>query len=167
IDVAYVVNSCFTIVKESAANAGLTLRTGLPDDLPSLYADKRSLRQILLNLLSNSIKFTPSGGSVMVEAGIEADGKLAVIVRDTGIGMSADDIEIVLQPFGQVESAHTRSHNGTGLGLPISKSLAGLHGGSMVVESKVGKGTDITVRFPAPRVGGASLAADSITRRSA
>jgi PAS domain S-box-containing protein len=158
IDVAYVVNSCRTIVKEAAVNAGLTLRAQLPEGLPPLYADKRSVRQILLNLLSNAIKFTPGGGSVAVEARLEPAGDLLLIVRDTGIGMSEDDIEIVLQPFGQVESAHTRSHDGTGLGLPITKSLAEMHGGSMTVESEVGKGSVITVRFPAKRVGsGAGL----------
>src|SRR3546814_7273307 len=107
----------------------------------------------LLNLLSNAIKFTPDGGGVMVEARLERAGDLSLIVRDSGIGMSADDIVVVLQPFGQVESAHTRSHDGTGLGLPITKSLAEMHGGSMTVESEVGKGSVITVRFPAARVG--------------
>ncbi len=157
IDLGKVVQSCQTIVKEAAAHAGLALRTQLPKGLPPLFADKRSVRQILLNLLSNAIKFTPQGGRVMVEARLEANGELALAVRDSGIGMSEDDIEIVLQPFGQVESAHTRSHDGTGLGLPITKSLAEMHGGSMTVESTVGKGTDIIVRFPASRVGSAAL----------
>ncbi|MEO3427566.1 PAS domain-containing protein [Pelagibius sp. CAU 1746] len=166
-DVASVVQSCQTIVKESAANAGLTLRTLLPDDLPSLYADKRSVRQILLNLLSNAIKFTPRGGGVVVEARREPGGQLALVVRDTGIGMSADDIEIVVQPFGQVESAHTRSHDGTGLGLPITRSLAEMHGGSMAIESEVGRGSSITVRFPAERVGVESLYPAAPGRRTA
>jgi len=166
-DLAYVVNSCRTIVKESAAAAGLALRTLLPDGLPPLYADKRSVRQILLNLLSNAIKFTPNGGGVTVEAKLEPSGAMALIVRDTGIGMSVDDIEIVLQPFGQVESAHTRSHDGTGLGLPITKSLAEMHGGSMTVESEVGKGSAVTVRFPAARIGSAALFAAAGGRRSA
>ena len=167
IDLAQVVNSCRTIVKESAVNEGLALSALLPKDLPPLYADKRSVRQILLNLLSNAIKFTPSGGRVMVEAKLESSGGLALVVRDTGIGMSGEDIEIVLQPFGQVESAHTRSHDGTGLGLPITKSLAEMHGGSMTVESEVGKGTVITVRFPAARIGSAALFAAAGGRRSA
>src|SRR3546814_864465 len=159
IDIAYVVNSCRTFVKEAAANAGLTLHSVLPEGLPTLYADKRAVRQILLNLLSNAIKFTPAGGRVAVEARVEPAGGLSLVVRDTGIGMTADEIEIVLQPFGQVESAHTRSHDGTGLGLPITKSLAEMHGGSMTVESAVDKGSTITVRFPASRVGRASLLA--------
>jgi PAS domain S-box-containing protein len=167
IDIAYVVSSCRTIVKEAAANAGLTLRSLLPGDLPPLYADKRSVRQILLNLLSNAIKFTPEGGGVMVEAMLEPSGDLALVVRDTGVGMTTEGIEIVLQPFGQIESAHTRTHNGTGLGLPISKSLAELHGGSMKVESEVGKGTSVTVRFPARRVGSRALFDAENGRRSA
>src|SRR3546814_4713216 len=84
-------------------------------------------------------------------ARLERAGDLSLIVRDSGIGMSADDIVVVLQPFGQVESAHTRSHDGTGLGLPITKSLAEMHGGSMTVGSEVGKGSVLTVRFPAAR----------------
>jgi PAS domain S-box-containing protein len=167
IDVAAVVKSCRTIVKESAANAGLALRTVLPDDLPPLYADKRSVRQILLNLLSNAIKFTPSGGRVTVEALREADGAFALVVRDTGIGMSASDIEVVLKPFGQIESAHTRSHDGTGLGLPITHSLAEMHGGSMTIESETGKGTAIIVRFPAERVGDGAFYGEEGARRSA
>ena len=167
IDLAYVVNSCLTIVKEAAADAGLALRTRLPDDLPPIFADKRSVRQILLNLLSNSVKFTPEGGSVTVEAQLEPSGGLALVVRDTGIGMTAEGIEIVLQPFGQIESAHTRTHNGTGLGLPISKSLAEMHGGSMTVESEVGKGTSITLRFPAARIGSRALFDAEAGRRSA
>ncbi len=166
-DIASVVEACQPIVKESAVNAGLTLRTVLPEGLPRLYADKRSTRQILLNLLSNAIKFTPSGGAVLVEARLEPDGDLALIIRDTGIGMSADDIEVVLRPFGQVESAHTRSHDGTGLGLPITKSLAEMHGGSMTIESGIGDGTEITVRFPAARVGPGQAYAVGDDRRSA
>src|SRR3546814_6268843 len=85
IDIAYVVNSCRTFVKEAAANAGLTLHSVLPEGLPTLYADKRAVRQILLNLLSNAIKFTPAGGRVAVEARVEPAGGLSLVVRDTGI----------------------------------------------------------------------------------
>ena len=167
IDLAGVVKSCCTIVKESAANAGLVVHTRVPAELPPLYADKRSVRQILLNLLSNAIKFTPAGGRVTVESRLESSGDLALVVRDSGIGMSSEDIEIVLQPFGQVESAHTRSHDGTGLGLPITRSLAEMHGGSMTVESAVGEGTIITVRFPAARLGSRALLDAARGRRSA
>jgi len=167
IDLNAVVKSCKTMIMESAVNAGLTARASVPRDLPSLYADKRSVRQILLNLLSNAVKFTPEGGEITVETFIEDSGDLALVVRDTGIGMATEDIEVVLQPFGQVESAHTRSHDGTGLGLPITRSLAEMHGGSLTVESGVGEGTTITVRFPAARVGGKPLPKEPFGRRSA
>src|SRR3546814_8104385 len=89
--IAYVVNSCRTFVKEAAANAGLTLHSVLPEGLPTLYADKRAVRQILLNLLSNAIKFTPAGGRVAVEARVEPAGGLSPVVRDTGIGMTRSE----------------------------------------------------------------------------
>ena len=165
IDLNAVVKSCQTMIMESAVNAGLTARAKMPQDLPTLFADKRSVRQILLNLLSNAVKFTAQGGEVTVETFVEETGELALVVRDTGIGMSTDDIEVVLQPFGQGESAHTRSHDGTGLGLPITKSLAEMHGGSLTVESEVGEGTKITVRFPAERVG-RGLQQDPLDRRT-
>ncbi|NIA67820.1 PAS domain S-box protein [Pelagibius litoralis] len=167
IDVAAVVQSCLTIVKESASNGSLELEADLPDSLPQLHADKRSIRQILLNLLSNAIKFTPAGGLVRAEAFVEPSGEFALVVHDNGIGMAEEDIEIVLQPFGQVEGAHTRSHDGTGLGLPITKSLAEMHGGKMIVQSKVGEGTAITLRFPAERVVKRTSGDDVPSRRSA
>ena len=152
IDIGSAVRSCLNIVKEAAANAGLELVAVLPGDLPLLQADKRAIRQILLNLLSNAIKFTPKGGSVHTEARMEANQEFTLLVRDSGIGMSEQDIDLVLQPFGQIENPHTRSHDGTGLGLPITKSLAEMHGGHMTVRSKVGAGTEISVRFPTRRV---------------
>ncbi len=167
IDVSSVVHSCLAIVKESAANSCLDLEVRLPAELPLLRADKRSVRQILLNLLSNAIKFTPVGGWVRVDAALEPTGDFTLAVRDSGIGMEEDDIELVLQPFGQVESAHTRSHDGTGLGLPITKSLTEMHGGQMVVLSVVDKGTSITVRFPAKRVVDRNAADSMQVRRSA
>ena len=167
IDVSSVVHSCLAIVKESAASSCLELEVSLPEKLPKLRADKRSLRQILLNLLSNAIKFTPVGGSVRIDATLEPTGDFAMAVRDTGIGMKEEDIELVLQPFGQVEGAHTRSHDGTGLGLPITKSLIEMHGGQMTVLSVVDKGTSITVRFPAERMESRKAAGRAPARRRA
>ena len=144
--------SSSTMVMEAATSAGLAVQTALSADLPLLFADKRSVRQILLNLLSNAVKFTPEGGTVTIEACLEPSGTLSLVVRDTGIGMSSNDIDVVLKPFGQIESSHTRSHDGTGLGLPITRSLAEVHGGSLTIESEVGRGTAIIVRFPPERV---------------
>jgi len=110
------------------------------------------VKQILLNLLSNAVKFTPEGGSVRVSSRLDGNGSLCLAVRDSGIGMSASDIATALAPFGQIDSKLARKHQGTGLGLPICKSLMELHGGDIEVESRLGLGTTMTARFPATRV---------------
>lgn len=142
---------CMSMLRERAVAGGITLALELPENLPVLKADERALKQILLNLLSNAVKFTGDGGSVALSASITHDG-LALCIRDTGIGMSADDIAVALSPFGQVDSKVTRRHHGTGLGLPISRSLAQLHGGDLTIESAPAKGTAVTVFFPASRL---------------
>ncbi|HXC57434.1 MAG TPA: ATP-binding protein [Rhizomicrobium sp.] len=131
---------------------GLDFRVRMPAPPPVLRADERKLVQILVNLLSNACKFTPAGGSVTLAAERSRDGSLALSVRDTGIGIAPEDIDKVLSPFGQVESAFSRSHHGTGLGLPLAKSLAELHGGALVLESVQGSGTTVTVTLPRARV---------------
>ena len=113
----------------------------------SLWADKRAFKQVLINLLSNAVKFTPEGGKVTVSAA-NADGFVAVSIRDTGIGIPARDIEKLGRPFEQVENQMTKSKGGSGLGLAISKSFVELHRGTLTIKSVVGQGTDVTVRFP-------------------
>jgi signal transduction histidine kinase len=120
-------------------------------DLPALNADKRLLKQILLNLLSNAIKFTPAGGRVTVQAGLDGQGGIRITVADTGIGMSAADIAKAMSPYGQIDSRISRKHQGTGLGLPISRSLAHAHGGELEVDSSPGKGTRISLVLPPQR----------------
>jgi signal transduction histidine kinase len=127
--------------------------------LPSLRADRRAVLQMLLNLLSNAIKFTPTGGRITISAAHNPDGTLALSVTDTGIGIAPENIAKVLEPFGQVADAYTRGHAGTGLGLPLTKSLVEAHGGSLGIESTLGKGATVTVRFPAGRVIGLGVAA--------
>jgi len=146
------VGDCLRLVRERAASAGIGLRTCLPVDLPELNGDARIMKQILINLLSNAIKFTPRGGRVEVSARPSADGGLAIDVADTGIGMSAADIEVALTPFGQVDGPFNRKHQGTGLGLPLVRALAELHGGSLTIRSAPGAGTTATVALPAARV---------------
>ena len=124
----------------------------VPPMLPKLRADERKLRQILLNLLSNAVKFTPEGGAVTVAAAIPRGQGLHISVSDTGIGMAPDDIAIALIPFGQVDSDLSRRFDGTGLGLPLTKSLIELHGGTMNLVSAVGSGTTVTVRLPENRL---------------
>jgi PAS domain S-box-containing protein len=158
VDLARAVADCRRIVAERAVEAGIELRTALAVAPPGLRADARLVKQILLNLLTTAIKFTPAGGTVTVSAGVEADGSCALSVADTGIGMSASEIEIALAPFGQVDSALTRKHQGTGLGLPLVRSMITLHGGSLDLRSQSGVGTTVTVRFPPARVLAAAAA---------
>jgi signal transduction histidine kinase len=115
-------------------------------------ADQRRMRQIILNLLSNAIKFTPPGGTITVGLSECADGSVELVVRDTGIGISDSDRERVFEPFFQVEEELTRSREGTGLGLPLTKRLIELHGGTLKLESVLGAGTAVHVIFPAGRV---------------
>ena len=144
--------ACVKMLLDQAKESGLELICTGPDDLPNLWADEKMFKQIAINLLSNAIKFTPEGGRITLNAEIEPDGALKLTVTDTGIGIAADDLEMALAPFAQVDSAYCRSHEGTGLGLPISKALAELHGGSLDMESEPGVGTTVTVRFPSERL---------------
>ncbi|MCG8694143.1 MAG: ATP-binding protein, partial [Minwuiales bacterium] len=118
------------------------------EDLPTFPADQRMVKQILLNLLSNAIKFTPEGGKVEVDAALLDSGRLILSVTDTGIGMRPEDIPIALQPFSQIDSSLSRRYEGTGLGLPLTKSLVELQGGVLELDSEVGKGTTVRVIFP-------------------
>ena len=157
IDVPAVIRSAMGFMAERAREGGVTLAAELgPDPLPLLLADRRMVMQILANLLSNAVKFTPSGGRVAVKAWYGPHGGYVVQVVDNGIGMALEDIPKALARFGQVDSGLQRAHEGTGLGLPLTKSLIELHGGSLDLQSEVGAGTTVTVRFPAERVVGPS-----------
>lgn len=127
------------------------LTVNIPDGLPRLRGDGRVIRQILMNLFSNANKFTPAGGSIVMAAGVDYRGGIRIEVADTGIGISAKDISLVLEAFGQVRSSHIVTHEGTGLGLTLSKQLVELHGGDLAIQSEVGKGTTVILRFPADR----------------
>lgn len=117
-----------------------------------LRADPLRLRQILLNLLSNAVKFTPAGGRVEVVTALAADGGLRISVIDSGIGMSREEVATALEPYGQVSNDFTRRRDGTGLGLPLVKALAEMHGGALEIDSEPGKGSTVTVTMPADRV---------------
>jgi len=118
----------------------------------TLHGDKAKLKQILVNLLSNAIKFTAEGGRIVISATPEWDGGLCIKIRDTGIGMSSDEIQQALELFRQVENGLSRRFDGAGLGLPLAVRLTELHGGALTVESQPGEGTEVSVRFPARRV---------------
>jgi PAS domain S-box-containing protein len=139
------------LMRDLAAESGLILETQAPDDLPFLFADERCLRQIVVNFLSNAVKFTPKGGRIEVGVRLEADGALMISVADTGIGMKREDIPRALSPFRQLEHSLGRRYEGTGLGLPLVKALLELHQGSLQIESELGHGTTAIARFPASR----------------
>jgi signal transduction histidine kinase len=147
-----VVESCLRLVHERAQAEGHTIRVELPSTLPTLSADERKTKQILLNLLSNAIKFTPDGGRISLWVGLVDDGSLEIRISDTGIGIAPQDIPKALVCFGQVDSQVARKYEGTGLGLPLAKSLIELHGGTLRLVSEVGVGTSVTIHFPAERV---------------
>ena len=133
-DVAKVVGDAVGLVSNLAIQNELNLHSAVPPDLPFLFADERCVRQIVLNFLSNAVKFTPKGGRVEVSARLEFDDTIVISVTDTGIGMAKDDIPHALSPFRQLESSLGRKYEGTGLGLPLVKSLLDLHQAGLHVE---------------------------------
>ncbi|HML10073.1 MAG TPA: ATP-binding protein [Stellaceae bacterium] len=147
-----VVEACVALMKSHAVAGAVTLSIDAEDRLPLLRADTTRLKQILLNLISNAVKFTGTGGSVVVSVRRERHGGIAFVVRDTGPGMTPREVATALEPFGQVDAGHARRHEGTGLGLPLAQRLAELHGGSLTVDSLKGVGTTVTVVLPAERV---------------
>ena len=139
--------NCCNLLALKARESGIDLVTRAPDDLPAMIGDPRAFKQIVLNLVSNAVKFTERGGTVMVSAGIEG-ARLVVRFADTGVGIAADDLKRIGDPFFQAGTTYRRRHEGTGLGLSIVKSLVALHGGEMTVQSKVDEGTTVTVALP-------------------
>ncbi|HEX6842596.1 MAG TPA: ATP-binding protein [Stellaceae bacterium] len=152
VDLAKVVGDCHRLISERVKTGRLELAIDLPPDLPMLRGDELRLKQIVLNLLSNSVKFTPPGGRVTLSAAVTPDGSLALMVSDTGIGMKAEEIPIALEPFRQVDNVHTRRYEGTGLGLPLARTLVELHGGTLAIKSVPGRGTSVTVTLPPNRL---------------
>jgi signal transduction histidine kinase len=150
VDLSMLMLDSITLTRERALKNGVSLVFDKHSSGPVVVADRRLLKQILLNLLSNAIKFTPAGGTVTAKAFRDARG-VGFSIQDTGIGMSQADIVKAMSPYGQVDSKVSRKHKGTGLGLPISQSLAALHGGDLVVESEPGRGTSITLVLPGTR----------------
>jgi signal transduction histidine kinase len=147
------VNKSLTIMSERAAKGSITITTDIPKMLPPLVADRLRLIQVILNIVSNAVKFTESGGKVHVAIrtqGVDNEVTHFIItVQDTGIGMSMEDVEKAFQRFGQVDSGLNRKYEGTGLGLPLTKKLMELHHGTIAIDSEVGKGTLVTLTFPA------------------
>jgi PAS domain S-box-containing protein len=158
INIRDIIDACISLTKHRAEAAGLSLLSMIDSDFPLITADATRLKQILLNLVSNAVRFTKPGGSVAVSASVSVsiERSLSIEVRDTGVGMSAEEVKVALEPFGQVDARLSREHEGTGLGLPLARMLAELHGGSLRVESQKGQGTTVIVTLPALR--GAAVA---------
>ncbi|HET7887545.1 MAG TPA: ATP-binding protein [Bradyrhizobium sp.] len=139
--------NCCSLLALKARESGIDLVTRAADDLPVMIGDPRAFKQIVLNLVSNAVKFTERGGTVTVSASIDG-GRLVVRVADTGVGITADDLKRIGDPFFQAGTTYQRRHEGTGLGLSIVKTLVALHGGEMTVQSKIDEGTTVTVTLP-------------------
>lgn len=149
IDIGSTVLNSTRLVRQLAENAGVRLETLLPDTPLHIRTDPDKIRQILLNLTSNAIKFTPPGGVVTVAVDSSADGGAVILViRDTGFGMAAQDIPVAMRPFGQVKQAERPHPKGTGLGLPLTNRFVKMLGGVLDIDSQPGKGTTVTVRLP-------------------
>ena len=140
--------NCCNLLALKARENGIDLVTRAPEDLPVITGDPRAFKQIVLNLVSNAIKFTERGGTVTVSAGVEGS-RLVLRVTDTGVGIAADDLKRIGDPFFQAGKTYQRRHEGTGLGLSIVKSLVALHGGEMTVQSKIDEGTTVDRRVAA------------------
>jgi signal transduction histidine kinase len=149
-DILACIDEAFRTCRPAADKIGVTLELAARHDAAIVFADRRFVLQIVLNLVSNAVKFTPRGGRVDVT--VRAEDGVAIIVHDTGIGIPADNIERVMRPFEQVENSYSRSHGGTGLGLPYSAKLAELHDGTIRLQSVLHRGTEATLWLPPARL---------------
>ena len=160
LEIEPLVESCVHLLEDQCAQAGLQISVTLEPGLPAVMADVGRSKQILLNLLSNAMKFTPSGGRLTVEVR-DAGETVRIDVTDNGIGMSPDEIIVALQPFNQVDTSMARKFEGTGLGLPLSKKLAELQGGVLSVKSEPNQGTTVSVDLPAAGDAAIEIAAEA------
>jgi two-component system, cell cycle sensor histidine kinase PleC len=152
VELGEVVKTSLMLITDRAEESGVTVAASVPNPSPVIRGDERAIKQALLNLLANAVKFTPIGGNVHVNVYRNAKGGIVLTVKDTGIGMAAADIPKAMQPFGQLGDVHTRNRPGTGLGLPIVRSLVELHEGKFHLASEIGVGTSAEISFPARRV---------------
>jgi signal transduction histidine kinase len=151
VDVVEIAQLCLRQMQPRAAENGVHLELSLPAAPPLLRGDAAKLRQVLFNLLSNALKFTPPDGHVLLRVERDTDDGITLVVKDTGVGISPVDIPKALQPFTQLDNGLARRYEGTGLGLPLTKSLVELHGGTLRLESALGEGTTVIVKFPPSR----------------
>ena len=151
IDPVESLNATMRMFRQKASEVGVQMTYRVKDDLPGLIADPRLFSQVAINLMSNALKFTPEGGEVSAELGLDENRDLALTIKDSGIGIKDVDLQRIFEPFVQVENALSRKHQGTGLGLPLVRKIMTLHGGTVKLESQPGIGTKVTVTFPKSR----------------
>jgi len=148
LDIGRAIRDCIRMVDGQCREKQISLRRAVPAGLPSIFADARHFNQILINILSNAVKFTPVEGRITIAAKQQDANHVSIVISDTGVGIEAHNLALVLEPFGQVADAITRNHDGVGLGLAIVKSLVELHGGELRLTSKVGQGTAVEIIMP-------------------
>ena len=152
VNLADIIQQCIGIMQPEASRERIIIRSSVSEKLPPVVADQRSIRQIVLNLLSNAIKFTDAGGQVIVSALSDDSGRVQIRVKDTGIGMSEDELERALEPFRQIERPGRGQTKGTGLGLPLTKALTEANRAEFTIESEPENGTLVQITFPTTRV---------------
>lgn len=152
IDILKLANASLNMIRPRAEQKRIRIKADIPPDIPMLLADERRCKQILINLLTNAVKFTPKGGDVILSAGLIDTGGLFISVTDSGIGMSKEGLETALTAFGQIRDTSAKTHEGAGLGLPLAKSLTESQGGTLSIESDQDKGTVVMIRFPKEKI---------------
>jgi signal transduction histidine kinase len=151
-DMEAILDGTLRMVRPLAEKQRVAVRRAADGRLPRLLVDERMVRQILINILSNAIKFTPAGGQVAIELGTTEAGDFVLLVVDSGVGMTAPQIVVALTPFGQNDNHLSNENRGTGLGLPLAKAMMEMHGGRLSIESAPARGTSVALTFPADRV---------------
>ncbi len=146
------ITESLSLMQQIANENRVIVRSSLPSNVPSVVADKRSIKQILLNILSNSIRFTPAGGQIVVSSSLETSGNVLLRIRDNGVGMNRSELERAMQPFGQVGHETRQRGDGTGLGLPLTRAMTEANRASFDIVSAPGEGTLVTINFPPQRV---------------
>jgi len=147
-DLSEVAGECVRMTAEQARQKSIQFKSDLSKEIPTVHADEKMIKQVILNLLSNAIKFTDANGSVTLRSALEGDGNYTITVADTGIGIAQENLEIIFEPFRQIDSNIERQHGGTGLGLPLVKAMVDMHGGTLVIDSEIDKGTTIVITLP-------------------
>ncbi len=148
IEIKPVLTSCLLIIEAKAREKSINVETAIDPRMPKILGDPLRIKQIVINLLSNAVKFTPERGRIRIDAAPLQHGYVAITVTDTGVGMNPAEVETAMRPFGQVDTAFNKRHEGTGLGLPIAYALTRLHGGDLRIDSQKGAGTRVTVILP-------------------